>query len=430
MTINFTTDMDGWFKSVYAESWENAVPEWAVVADLIKFGQQERLGKDYNFPVLLRRSHGDTFTGTSGTATTLNAAVSLYMDNATVAGTEWVLQEDVSYATLARAKAGGKASFGDAMEVIIGSMRSEADYKRELMLLYGNAATNSPWGIGIGTTTTVVASGVGPLTFTVTAASWADGIWSQAEGMFLDMYNGTTKQNTGAGGVTATIKVTGVNLANKTVTLTLDGGTLAIASGDYLLPRGAYGNWANGIHAILSNAGTLFGIDGATYSQWLAQSYSFGSQKLSFGKIMKSVAKAVGKGLAEDVVVICNHSGWTDLANDMAALRRFGDAAGQKDVQFGTKSITFYGPNGGTVTLRPHPMQMEGYAPIIVPSTYKRRGSTDTTFNIPGVKEGDATMWMALEGSQAIRFRTYWDQCLICTHPAAQVLCTDVVNNT
>ena len=427
MTVAFTTSLDGWFKNVYAASWEDAVPEWAIAAQLIPFGNQERLGKQYNFPVLLRRSHGDTFTGTTGAAVTLNDAVSMVMDEATVQGSGYVLQEDVTYETLSRAAAGGKAAFGDVMEVIVGSMRSTTDYKRELALLYGNSTGVAPWDIGIGTTTTIFAAAAS-INFTVTEASWASGIWAQSEGMFVDMYNGVTLQNASP----QTLQVAAVNHATRTVTLTVSPGVLDIATGDYLVPRGAFGTWFDGIHSILSNTGTQFGIPGATFSQWLAQTYGFGSAKLSFGKIMKAVARAVGKGLMDDVVVICNHDGWTDLANDMAALRRFGDAAGQKDVQFGTKAITFYGPNGGTVTLKPHPMQMQGFAPIIVPSQWKRRGSTDTTFRLPGVGDGKAepAMWMPLESKQAVRFRSFWDQCLICTKPSSQVLGTGIVNNT
>ena len=295
MTVAFTTSLDGWFKNVYAASWEDAVPEWAIAAQLIPFGNQERLGKQYNFPVLLRRSHGDTFTGTTGAAVTLNDAVSMVMDEATVQGSGYVLQEDVTYETLSRAAAGGKAAFGDVMEVIVGSMRSTTDYKRELALLYGNSTGVAPWDIGIGTTTTIVAAAAS-IGFVVTEASWASGIWAQSEGMFVDMYNGVTLQNASP----QTLQVAAVNHATR------------------------------------------------------------------------------------------------------------------------------------TVTLKPHPMQMQGFAPIIVPSQWKRRGSTDTTFRLPGVGDGKAepAMWMPLESKQAVRFRSFWDQCLICTKPSSQVLGTGIVNNT
>ena len=72
---NTTSTLDGLFKVVYGEGPINAIPEVAILQSKIKFKQTERIGKSYNFPVILSSEAGVTYLAAAAGVSTLNDSI-------------------------------------------------------------------------------------------------------------------------------------------------------------------------------------------------------------------------------------------------------------------------------------------------------------------------------------------------------------------
>lgn len=412
-----TAQLDGYFKEVYGDL-EDAVPSWAEIQKRIPFRQQDRLGDSYHFPVILRRSHGVTFAGTTsgGTAFTLNDPVSLQSKDASVAGTELVIQEDVAYSVLNRAAQAGPAAFGDSMDEIVYGLRESAQFYLEMALLYG--------GTNIGTIS--ANSGTGTTqTLTISAATWASGIWSQMEGAKVDLYTAAgTKVNAGAVTVSTVLADSRQLICSGTAAV-----MAAATTGVVFRPFGSTSELFSGLDKITTNTATLFGIDAGTYTLWKANTHTAGSAKLTMAKLQAALSKAVGRGLNEDVVVFMSHYTWTDFNDDLSALRRYAKET-KAEMTLGTTSIKFYGVSGGSMELVPHPMVKAGECYVIPVSRCRRIGSTDTTSRLQGVDGQENSFYQELESKAGIRLRCYWDQALISTQPAKLVKISSIVNES
>lgn len=416
-----TANLDGWFKRRYGEK-QNLVPGWALLAQDAKFSNADRIGDSFNFPVKVRRGGGMTWNGGAnvGTMFTLNAASAGVRKNATIAGTEFVHRDAISYGAASRAIEKGEAAFGDAVDEVVLDMMEVGAFAQEMALLYGGkdigAVLSNPSGAGTGTQT-----------FVITLASWPVGIWAQMEGQYIDAYDPTlvTKRN-----ATGDVTVAAVDIATRTLTLTGAAADLdAIANSDVLVPRGANGNWFSGVDAIVTNAGTLFGISAATYNLWKGNSVSAGSAALTFATLQKAVSLAVGRGLSEDVVAYCSPFTWSDLNDQQAALTRYVQST-KGGLEYGTKSIKYYGVHGGVIEMKPHPMVKAGEAFVGPTSRLKRIGSTEFTFQLPNSPSGNDRFFRELENQAGFELRGYWDQALIITQPAKWTKITGIVNDS
>ena len=416
--------LDGFFKTRYADKIEYLQPSFNKLSRAIPFETAKKLGKDYQFPVRVSRAMGVTWAGGSayGTAFDLGGAVSGVTKNATVEGTELVLEEAISYGAISGAMSNIEA-FGSAFDEVVADMTTSAAFFREMALLYGGTSigtvTGTP-GQPTATSATVV----------ISLATWAPGLWVQMEGGKLDIYasDGTTKRNDSS--ASAVYTVTSVDTETRTITMAGEATDIdAIASTDLIRPAGATSNWFTGIDGILSNTGSLFGIDAATYSLWKSGTYAAGGVALTMAKLTAAAAKSTVRGGMRDLKAYVSTYTWTDLNNDHAALRRFGDST-KGGLDLGTKgddnSITYYGPNG-KLEICPHPMVKGGEAFLLDPSTFRRVGSTDTTFNL-GVPGSEPNFFQELPTKAGVGLRCYWDQALICARPNTAVKVTGIVN--
>ncbi len=197
--------------------------------------------------------------------------------------------------------------------------------KLEVEILYGQ--------VGIGVCSVV--TGAGPYVITIGQAEWADGIWSGSENMPIEW------AATGlAGPVLGTGTISAVDLDTRQLTVVLATGIAPVAT-DVLFPKGAFGNEFAGIHKILTNTGSLFGISATTYNLWKGNSYN-ASGALSFNKLQDAIALGVRKGLESDVKVFVNPLVWADLLNDQAALRQYDSSYSSAKAENGAKSIMFH----------------------------------------------------------------------------------------
>jgi len=414
-------NLAGYFKEVY-EKLERATPNWAIMQQKVPFQTQKRLGDNYNFPVKLRHSHGVTYAGSSnvGTAFTLNEPVSLLMRNAQVSGTTVINQEDIPYDVLAMAQENGEAAFGDIMDEIVFGCREGTHFHLELMLLYG--ASN----IGVVSGAPVVSPAT-TATCTIAVADWAPGIWAALEGASVDVYDttGVTKRNTNA-----VLTVDVVDFAQGTRTVALTGNSTdcsAIADTDIIVPTGTQGEWSEGLHQLATATGTVHNIDGDTYALWTPNSYANGSAKLSMTGVQSAITAAMVRGLDEKVCCLTSPYSWSDINNDLSALRRYVNDT-KSEMELGTKSIRFYGVTGAEVELMAHPMVKAGYTYTFPEKRMRRIGASDVTNKIKD-DGGDVpeNFYQDLETKAAVRIRSYTNQALVAKLRSRLTVVTGIV---
>lgn len=411
--------LDGLFKEVYGDDVISLVPDSAKLVKTIGFVPADKeLGNKYHQPVVLSNEHGITYAAADAGAFALNSSVALTMKDAQVQGSQMVLRSSMSYDAAARAS-NSKKAFVKGTELLVENMLETMTKRLELQLLYGGSSG------GLGNCDSSATDSSLATTITLTAASWAAGIWAGAENATLDLYDAASKKNTNA-----SLVVSAVSLDNKTITVT--GNSTDIAAIDtfiaadsddsaYLIWEGAYGAEMSGIDKIITNSGSLFGINASTYNLWKGNSYAVGAA-LTIGKVLGGISRAVERGLDEDVALYINPLVWKDLNSDLAGLRRFDSSFKEKGIA-GNRSIQYHGQNG-IIDIIAHNCvkQSEGFA--LPTKKAKRIGAVDITFKRPG--GGGDQMFRELSSNAGFELRSYTDQAVFIETPARCVKFTGI----
>lgn len=409
------SQLDGLFKEVYGEKVENLIPDSAKLIKDVKFTQSTKIGDSYHQPVILSGEHGVTYAGPTAGAFTLNSSVAMTMKDASVQSYQMLLRSQIAYSAAARAVSSGPQSFKSATGLLVMNMNESLAKRLEISMWYGQVGFSQTNG-----STNVDATHT---TLDIQTGHFAAGIFSGLETAEIDLYDGATKKNTNA-----VLVIDSVDIAAKTVTVS--GNSTDIAAIDTFLASGtcqmhfksAYGNEMPGVDKIITNTGTLFGIDAGTYQLWKGNSYSAGSAALTLAKVLEAVSLAVQRGLDEDVKLYVNPDTWADLNSDEAALRRYN--SGDREAVRAHEMIRYYSQNG-TIEVVPHNVIKEGEAFILAPRRWKRVGSTDITFNNPG-KGGE--FFRELTDAAGFELRAYLDQAIFTESPARSVKITGIVN--
>lgn len=433
-------NLNGLFKEVYADNIANLLPPSAKLTQTIGFktGKGE-LGNQYHQPVILTRPSGFTYggQGTTSTAYNLNAGKPLQMKDAIVAGTEFTDQELIGYGVMARAANGDKASFMDATSLIIEQIMDTMTFRIELASLYGQSGIGKVASRTTGTATTT--------TVTLTLASSTMGIWSGLEGHLLNFYNGAS--NVTATAADQDFEVTGVSYSGTAavqVVIALSGTAQGITDLNSVVNsnpnvvdvwfKGQYGNEFMGIDKIcqlgitaLSGPTSIYGITAASYGLWQGNYYDAGGTALSMGKVLSAAGKLVARGLRANAELHANPITWQNLNTDLAALRTYPDQ--DKKRENGAQDITYHGPVG-EIKVVSNIFCKQGEAFLLAdPSRaeyWKRVGSTDITFNLPGKTD---EFFHNSGTSNGYVLRAYTDQSIFCPVPAKNAKITSIVNN-
>ncbi len=402
MAANDMVTMSGLFKKVYAKKLMNLIPDGTKLLKLIPFASAaERTGADYNQAVVLGLEHGVTFADTLEDAFALNDAIPGQIKQATVKGNALVLRSAMGYKT-AQSSMGSEKAFEQATKFLVGNMIRSVTKKLEIQMLYGQ--------VGYGKVASVASAVV-----TITSAEWASGIWAGAEKMPVEIRSadGLTSRGTSV--------VKEVNFENKTITL--DAAIAGVIATDVIWHKGAYGKEFAGLHKIITNTGTIFGINAADYSLFKGNEYN-AAGPLTFDVAQKAVTKAVEKGLdQEDVLLLVAPDSWADLMDDQAALRQLDQSYSSGKSENGSKEIAFYSQNG-KIEVVPSIYVKSGYAYVLCVEDMVRIGSTDVTFVTPGRNE---EIFLQLPGHAGYELRLFSDQALFCATPAKNVLIKGVV---
>lgn len=410
--------LEGFYKKIYADKLERAVPIDTWLQNRIKFREDESDGEDFNQPVSLKLAHGVSYARTNVGAFALNAPQAIQTRNAKVTGSQMLLRHSMSYETAAKASKSDRA-FGKYVGVHMLDMRESATKRLEISLFYGQ--------IGLGTVASISTD-----TLTITTAEWSPAVWSGMDGAPIQIYSSNSAGATLRANPTS---ITTVDLDNKTVTVNSGGGT-GVVAGDVIFFGvdgtseqfdGTNHNDMVGLHKIASHSsGTLFNINSSNHSLWKPNTQSAGSTDLSFGTIQKARAKSMARGDSGDCVCLCAPITWANLMTDQAALRRYG--VERKTMENGAEALRFYSQSGsidiiGTTYVK------EGYAYVIQPKKFKRLGATDITFDLAKMGLPGGQIFRHMENNAGIEFRAYSHQALFTSKPGCVTLINNIVNS-
>jgi len=426
---NTLATLNGIFKERYADKVENLIPDNVQLLKMIPFQSGDKeLGNLYHQPVLLSHEHGITYAASDGGAFALNNAVAAVYKDAQIQGSQMLLRSLMSYHAAAKASNNVKA-FERATTLMVANMLNSISKRLEIGLIYGESAG----GIGQSTTGQVTTSTT--VVVQMTTASWAPGIWAGAETMTVDAVNASAAIVNSNSALT----ISAVSLDNRTITLTgnaadLTGvaSSMSGSSGLTFYFRGAYvdgSSWneAAGIDKIITNTGTLFNISASTYNLWKGNSYSANSSALTLTKILSAVARAVERGLEEEVTCLVSPKTWYNLASDQAALRMYDQSYKSTMLENGTQKLSFNGQNGKIDVLSSIYVK-EGEAFVIPLKQFKRVGEIDISFKMPGRSQQE-DFFLELASNAGYELRVFTSQALFCQTPAKCVKITNIVNS-
>lgn len=414
------------FKEVYADDIVSLIPGQFKIQKLIKLelGEKE-IGLGFNQPVIVQDEQGVTYYDphTDGAAA-LNAAVPAKVVNARVKDVTILIRTALAQDMLDRASSKGKKAFKSATELVVKSMTDCIAKRVEVCIVYGGSLN----GIGRFTKSATLRtrSGSGAtskITIVMATGHWAPGIWAGAKGAKIQLYKQTDDS------LVAEFTVDAVSFANKS--LTFQGAEADVDAVIALLNTaggnsdavvrysGAKSKEFLGLDVIVTNTGSLFTIDAATYDLWAGnETTSVGD--LSITKMFTSIQKIVERGSEDEVIVLTSTRAWNLLAlSDMTTAagvpqNPVRDASyNAKSQSYGTEDIKLHGPLG-MVKIVSSLYLKEGDTFILTLKTLKRMGNKDISFNKQGT---DSEYFRQLEGHDGVELRCSTTQCLFCSAP-------------
>jgi hypothetical protein len=430
MADNATTvaKLNGWFKSKYGKFQDN-IPDVAkfngMLGDIVK---AQKVGKNFNFPVELSLPQGTTYAAAGAGAFAFEETIPGEMKEATIDGSQIAVSDILDYESAAKAVDEGEEAYGDAGERMVRRMR-KAGYKRiELSMWYGQAS--------LGAINTLPAStGTSTKAVVLTTASWATGIWTGMKGMRLEVYDPTLVTRRGA--ASSYVQIDAVLIGSRTLSLTGKSaagadddtawtGVSTTLVGDVFVPKSSVGKDMAGINKIVTNSGSLFGIDASSYELWAGNTFSAGSVAFSLKKLQDAIADAVGKGLDEKATVFVSPRTWANLCADQAALRKYDASYTESKSKSGFRSLSMYSQNG-ELEIMPHTIIKEGEAWILPVDRFMKIGAQDLSPNVPGRGEQyfDNATNSSGQSLAGYRLMMFAHEAIICGAPA---LCTKVTN--
>ncbi|WP_413581095.1 hypothetical protein [Bdellovibrio sp. HCB288] len=415
--VNTTATLDGLFKIVYGEGPIKAIPEVSIVQKEVKFQATEKIGKSYNFPVILSCEAGVTYLAAGAGVQTLNDSIAAQVKEASVDANQIIIRGQMDYEAAAKATSGGEAAFKNASELLVENLMETGSRRLEMAFLYGQSSG------GLGASASSANASTTQTVVTFTAASWAPGLWAGTENALIEAWkvSDNTQISSAANGV---FTIVSVDYTNKAIRV--NGTTTGITALDAATTAGVYFTWKGaktgtstwvepvGIDKIISNTGSLFGIDASVYALWAGSTAtSIGAPTVA--KMLNAVGLAVSKGgLMEEAACMVSPKFFQYMAGTMTDLRR--QNGGQKETSGmgGYEAITLMGPNG-KLNITVHPMLKEGEFFIVPFKRFKRIGTQEFSFETPGRK---GELFLHIPDKNAYELRLYGAQAIICTHPA------------
>jgi hypothetical protein len=392
MSSNTPTTLASRLKEVYPEGPSVLVPNANELhGKRLKFRKDIAQGEKIRFDVQLSGEQG--FSMGSGSVT-LNGAVAQTSEKAEVSGYTIVLQSNVSYDAISRAKS-SKQSFAQFNSSKYIPAAESFRTRCEILAMHGRR--------GIATV-----SSVSSQVITITAASWCSALLLTLKGATVEAWTavaGSGSQHDGD------LTVGAISIANKTITVV--GTCSSVAAGDILFLKNQRSAGPIGLMDIAYNAGTLYNISAATYELWKANVYDVGTSALSLGKLSAASALSADKGcVGEKLTVLVPNKAFQSIVNDQAALRMYG-ADYSKNAENGFESIKFHGA-AGVLEVVPYAFCKEGEFVMFPERFTYLLGSEEMDNQMSGTTQD---VWFDLESTSDKQMRFFGDWTVFCEKP-------------
>lgn len=427
-----TGSLNALYKVAYTKGVEDLIPKASKLSDMIPFVPSElQNGKHYEQPVVLAAEQGFTYSLDTQTAYDLNDSIGMNMQSAVVPGADIVLDSTVGYNQAARASHSA-TSFKSVMSTKFENMLKSSEKRLEIGMLYGNNNIGNIPTQSVGSPTT-------SLTFQISQASWATGIWTGSENALIVFAKAS--DNTAVDSLKP-FQISAVNVDERKLTVVVpSGGSSSIANLEaaieaydcnihfYGTVSGSAGTFAYsemaGLKKILTNTGSLFGIDASVYDLWKGNSVTVSGQ-LTMQKVLSATAKAVQRGLDSDAVVLVNPATWADLASNLAALRRFDGSYSRKKNSNGSEELEYVSQNGA-LKIVSYNIVKEGDCFIFPEDKVMRIGARELGLNDPTRPEDE--IFFTIPGKAGVGLRAYTNQAIFLEAPAQAVYISGIQNS-
>jgi hypothetical protein len=393
MSANTPTTLASRLKEIYPNGITQLVPKAnELYGKRIKFRKDLEHGKKIVFDVNLAPEQG--FTVGTGDVTLLGA-VAQTSASAEVTGVSLILQTNVSYDLISRAKTSKQAFAAFHDQKFVGAAEAFMQRCEVLSMGYGRQ------GLGV-----LSADDDGAGVLTISKETWCPALWLTMIGATIQSYTALTGGSQHDGDMV----VSAVDVENRQITVT--GTSTAQATGDILFLKGHRGVAPIGLMDIAKNAGEMYNISAATYDLWKANEYDVGTSALTLGKIALAAAKSADKGCVDDLTCLVPTAAFQSLSNDQAALRDHGADYNKSEAETGFESIVFWGATG-KIKVVPYIFSKQGEF-VMFPEKYCYiLGSEEGTNQVgPG---GDIVF--DLESTSAKQMRMFADFTVFCEKP-------------
>lgn len=406
------------FKEVYADEVVSLIPSQFKVQKMIalELGEKE-IGNHFNQPVIVADEQGVTYYTPDDGAADLNAAVPAQMKNAQVRDVAILVRTALATDILDRASKKGKKAFKSATELAVKSMRDCIAKRVEVACIYGGS-TN---GIGRITKSGSVPAATDSgrkVKLALTTGHWAPGIWAGAKNAKVQIYKQATGTLIGEYSIDSVdFSTKSLTFYNATSSVITDLRTALDTGGgneDAIIRySGSKDKEFLGLDVIVTNTGSLFGIDGATYDLWQGNETT-STGDLSLTKIFASIQKIVERGSEEKVVLLTSTRAWNlIMVQEMVTNRKLDNSYDKKNLDTGSENIRLFHALGEVEVVASLYVK-EGDTFALTLKTLKRLGTKDIGFNQRGT---DSEYFMQLPNNAGVELRCSTSQCLFCHAP-------------
>jgi hypothetical protein len=417
------------FKKVYGET-HDLVPKDQILSNDIEWSDGNKVGDEFKEDVILGDEVGWTLGGSGQDAFEINPAIAGAVKQTSVTPYVTMLPSILPFATISRSLS-DEESFMRATQFITKNNLKSHERLQETLRFYGQSAkllgyqsyaTATYRGVSLtnggGTINSIAFTGganTASKAILFKPGDFASGIWVGRKGARVAQVDST-------GAIAASGKLVSVNsrYGYITVDFTPVAATAASGAGSYRMAfvgQESTGEMV-GIHKILSTSGTLFGINNSTYELFAGNQKDCESGKLTLARLQIAIADAVnGGGLDGDLVAYVNPRTWATINTTEAALRVYDKSYSTSKAENGFMDIEYYSQNG-RLTVKAHRHVMEGDAFVLKPKVWKRSGSAQPGFKVPGM---DQDLIKPLENQAGFQFKSYADEYVFTAEPAQNI---------
>lgn len=421
------------FKRVYGDL-HNLLPQDFPLAREIPFSEGRKVGDSFVEAFVLANETGWTLAGTGQDAFDINPAIAGVVKQSSIIPSQVVLTSVIPFAFISRSAGGGEKAFYDGTKHVMQNHIRSHSRLLEAMRIHGQRAAKlgyvsyAPSGT-VYRGATYSGSGnitVGGVAFTagvnttskailLAPGYFAAGLWVGLEGCVIQQLDSSNA-------VVASGKLVSVDADNGILYVDFVPVPATSTTSHKLAFEGMESDKEMvGVHKILENAGTLFGISAQQYALWKANKVDLQKKRFSLKALQEGVAQAVNKGgLDKPLMVVVNPRTFAAMTQDEAALRKY-DASYKSAAQNGFETIEYYAANGMNKIV-PHRMIMEGDAYGLEIGDWIRSGSAEISFKVPGL---DKEVIFPLENQAGWVVRSFSDQFVMCRAPARQIVWTN-----